>query len=214
MRDDIDSWGFYKQKLLGFCPVFTSRYIDCDRWYLFFSYVSTWFILLEDSFHSVSYEFLEYFSLSRWYVEYEFIMYLQYHPSLEISFANLCINLNHRYFDDICCSSLNRHIHRFSLWYGTYSFICIIYSGYISPTSEVGLDISIFPCIFEKIIIVYPDSWVLLIERIYIFLCLPWTTIQCLRETKSCNPIYHTKIHTLRYTSLFWCSFPCCFISS
>ena len=61
----------------------------------------------------------------------------------------------------------------------------------------IGLDISICSSIFEKCIIVGTDSRIANIERIDILLSLSDTTVECLRQSESCDPIYHSEVDTL-----------------
>ena len=132
-------------------------------------------------------------------------MHLEDHRASEILLTNSRINTNHCHLDHICCCSLDRHIHRFSLSDRSLHLVRIIDPLDGTSTTEVGLYISCLSRISKELVIVGTNSGISCIEGIDILIGFPWRTTESLRESKSGDAIDHSEIHGLRYASLFVC---------
>ena len=130
-------------------------------------------------------------------------MHLEDHRASEILLTNSRINTDHRHLDHICCCSLDRHIHRFSLSNRSLHLVRIIDPLDGASTTEVGLYISHLSRISKELIIVSTHSGVSCIEGIDILIRFPWRAAESLRESESGDAIDHSEIHGLRYASLF-----------
>ncbi len=149
------------------------------------------------TFHHFSDHLFEYLLLRNRYIEHEFIMHLEYHFSLEMLCSDPPIELDHRYFEDICCCPLYRHIHRLTLSDRPDRPIGIIDPWDITTTTMIGLDVSMFASILKENIIVYPYSRISSIERIDIFLSLRDTTVERLGKSISRDPIDYSEVDRL-----------------
>ncbi len=140
---------------------------------------------------------LEDLPLRNWDIEYELIMYLEYHLPLQSFIMNLDIELHHRNLDNISRCPLYWHIHGLSFCDTPHRPIRIIDPWDISMSSEIRLDIAIRPRILEEGIIVGANSRIANIECINIFLGLRYTTVEGLCQSESRDPIYHSEVDTL-----------------
>ena len=130
-------------------------------------------------------------------------MHLEDHRASEILLTNSRINTNHRHLDHICCCSLDRHIHRFSLSNRSLHLVRIIDPLDGASTTEVGLYISHLSRISKELIIVSTHSGVSCIEGIDILCRFEGTTAESFRESESGDTIDHSEIHGLSNSTLF-----------
>ncbi len=156
---------------------------------------------LDDSLHTRTYKFFEYDFFRGWYIKNKFIMHLENHFSFEFFIANFCIYIYHGNLEHVCGCSLNRHIHSLSFGDRTDSLVSITKSWDSTSPTKVRLDIPELPPLFEEIVIVGSHSWILGIKSINIGVRFPRGTIKCFRESKSRNPVNHSKVDCLGYTT-------------
>ena len=185
-----------------FYPIIPCVHIDSDRWYTITGGTMFWWMMLEYTFHRLSYDRFPDLDFVFGDIEDELIVDLEYHRASESVFANFRVYIEHCELQHICGSSLDRHIYPFTLTCRSYHLIGIGEPWDRSPPSESSLHISERSAIFEDRLIVVLHSGVSLIERFYIVLCFPWWSSECLREPESCDPIYHSEIHSLRDATL------------
>ena len=98
-----------------FYPIVPCVHIDSDRRYTISGDTMFWWMMLEYMFHRLLYDRFPDLGFIFRDIEDELIVDLEYHRASESFFANFRVYIEHREFEHICCSSLDRHIYTFTL---------------------------------------------------------------------------------------------------